>query len=282
MPFPIAETITAAGTIGAGALNVQSASKTNLKTRKHNEHMFRWQHEVATKDWEKQNEYNSPKQQMKRLKEAGLNPALVYGQGATGSNASAVNQPSMGSYNPNVPQFDEGAIGESLGGIAQGQMAIQKSLLQQNLENAKRQGELIDAQAAASRASADKTAEEATGQRIHNAEAGGHLTLTDEQGQPIHEKKYLADYSSTASNAHLRAGELANQKRAQQDLHEFTQKSIAEKQKQIEAMEQQIANAKYDGDVKKLHSDLAKKGINPTANITTEYWQQLRQFLKLF
>lgn len=37
----------------------------------------------ALQDWEMQNEYNSPRAQMERLKEAGLNPNLVYGNGAT-------------------------------------------------------------------------------------------------------------------------------------------------------------------------------------------------------
>jgi len=36
-----------------------------------------------------QNEYNSPAAQMKRFKEAGLNPALVYGQGSSGNQPSA-------------------------------------------------------------------------------------------------------------------------------------------------------------------------------------------------
>lgn len=46
--------------------------------------------------WNRQNEYNSPKAQMERLSEAGLNPNLVYG-GSTGS--SAGNSESAPSYN---------------------------------------------------------------------------------------------------------------------------------------------------------------------------------------
>jgi hypothetical protein len=42
--------------------------------------------------WEKQNLYNDPSQQMQRLKDAGLNPHLVYGQSAAGAagNAGAI------------------------------------------------------------------------------------------------------------------------------------------------------------------------------------------------
>lgn len=42
----------------------------------------------ANRDWDRQNAYNSPKAQMERFKEAGLNPNLMYGQGTPG-NASA-------------------------------------------------------------------------------------------------------------------------------------------------------------------------------------------------
>lgn len=35
--------------------------------------------------WEKSNEYNSPLMQQQRIKEAGLNPALMYGQGTVGN-----------------------------------------------------------------------------------------------------------------------------------------------------------------------------------------------------
>lgn len=39
--------------------------------------------------WNKQNEYNSPVSQVQRLKDAGLNPALVYGDGAVGNTSSS-------------------------------------------------------------------------------------------------------------------------------------------------------------------------------------------------
>lgn len=44
--------------------------------------------------WNMQNEYNSPSEQMRRYKDAGLNPMLIYGQGTPGN---AQTQPS---YNP--------------------------------------------------------------------------------------------------------------------------------------------------------------------------------------
>lgn len=40
--------------------------------------------------WNAQNAYNTPAAQMERLKEAGLNPALVYGSGSVVGNASSM------------------------------------------------------------------------------------------------------------------------------------------------------------------------------------------------
>jgi hypothetical protein len=46
------------------------------------------------KFWQMQNKYNTPKQQMARLKEAGLNPALIYGSGATNTGVAGSIAPS--------------------------------------------------------------------------------------------------------------------------------------------------------------------------------------------
>lgn len=69
-----------------------------------NMYMMNKQHSMSKKDaltsfWmqnylmNKQNEYNKPINQMKRLEEAGLNPNLVYGGGATTLSASSGSAP---------------------------------------------------------------------------------------------------------------------------------------------------------------------------------------------
>jgi len=63
----------------------------------------------ALQDWDRQNQYNHPKQQMKRLQEAGLNPNLVYGGGAT-TTAQPIKSPDM-----QVPNIDLQKVPESMG-----------------------------------------------------------------------------------------------------------------------------------------------------------------------
>ena len=53
-----------------------------------NKRLAKYQNELNVQNWEMQNAYNSPKAQMARLKEAGLNPNLVYGSSANTGNAS--------------------------------------------------------------------------------------------------------------------------------------------------------------------------------------------------
>lgn len=75
--------------------NILSAKK----QRKWAEKMYGQQRADALSDWTMQNEYNSPEAQMARLKKAGLNPNLVYGNGATALSTSQPRSSSPGSYN---------------------------------------------------------------------------------------------------------------------------------------------------------------------------------------
>lgn len=60
----------------------------NRKNRDWNERMYERQKYDNRYNWHMQNAYNSPEQQMERLKQAGLNPNLVYGNGVNQSASS--------------------------------------------------------------------------------------------------------------------------------------------------------------------------------------------------
>ena len=53
-----------------------------------NKELARYQFDLNRQQWQAENEYNSPKAQMQRLKEAGLNPNLVYGNGSVSGNTT--------------------------------------------------------------------------------------------------------------------------------------------------------------------------------------------------
>lgn len=95
------------------AANVAIAADTSKKDRKFAEKMYNKQVEDNRKNWEMQNAYNHPRQQMIRLTESGLNPHLVYGTGAVGNSASVPAGSSLPSYHSTmVPQFQAMQLGQ--------------------------------------------------------------------------------------------------------------------------------------------------------------------------
>lgn len=85
------ELITAIGGIAGAGLNALSQHITNAQNRRQADYAFRQQQQAI----QRQNEYNSPAQQVLRMKAAGLNPSLAYG--ADGSMVG--NQADIPAYN---------------------------------------------------------------------------------------------------------------------------------------------------------------------------------------
>jgi hypothetical protein len=83
MPIPVAlgaAAITGGTQLGSNLLNNYFINRLNKRQQAFNIQMYDRQRADALADWNMQNAYNSPSQQMQRFKEAGLNPNLVYGQ----------------------------------------------------------------------------------------------------------------------------------------------------------------------------------------------------------
>lgn len=126
MAIPAIAAAAAASAISSGA-QVYAQGKMNKKTREFSEHMYNRQRQDALDDWNRANQYNSPIEQMKRYKEAGLNPNLIYGQS---NEAPAVRSTSAPDWNPQTPDF--ASLGQNvIGGIYEAQMkAAQLKLLE--------------------------------------------------------------------------------------------------------------------------------------------------------
>lgn len=95
----------AMGLAGSG-LNMLSQGIQNKKNREYADKSYERQKNDELAFWEKNNLYNSPMQQMGRLKEAGLNPNLVYGNGAVANSASAPSAPKASMPDMKAPQFN--------------------------------------------------------------------------------------------------------------------------------------------------------------------------------
>lgn len=95
----IGAAIAAGASILGGVIGSRSQKKTNDKNMELAKYQNAWQAQENEKAyqrnlqmWNLQNEYNSPAQQMARLRSAGLNPNLVYGNGVTGNSAGSTPQ----------------------------------------------------------------------------------------------------------------------------------------------------------------------------------------------
>lgn len=95
--------ITQSGQLLNTGLSAAAASNMNRRTQRFNVERYNVERADALADWTRQNEYNSPSAQMARFRDAGLNPALIYGQQNT---SDAVRSTNTAPWNPRAPNID--------------------------------------------------------------------------------------------------------------------------------------------------------------------------------
>lgn len=128
------------------AIRAQAAE--NEKIRQYNSALASRQNQWNIDQWNRENVYNTPAAQMARMKAAGLNPDLAYGQ----QNLSAVS--------PQMTAGDSSPV-QDFSGIANRQ-TIGDAMMQFN------QSRLIEAQAKLAESQANKTDAETEGQKSAN------------------------------------------------------------------------------------------------------------------
>lgn len=264
MPNPL---LIAAG-IGAGAsllgsgINAASTGSMNKKTRKWNEHMYNVQREHALQDWAMQNAYNSPTKQMERLKEAGLNPHLVYGNGAT-AEGGAVRSTDVKGWNPDVPQVDLSAVSSGFSEYYRIQnqkaqtdnLAVQKTLMeQQAIHEAQKTLNTM--------AQTDKTKSE-----TQTLEA---MRETNLEAMRTSIEKMHADIQST-TDSNRRANEMQPGSLQAQALDIINKRLLNSKSVQeTKQIQQAIKNMDIEKQLKEWELQIRKSGGNPN----DPYWQK--------
>lgn len=160
----------AAGLVGSilGSTSQSKANKSNLELAK-------YQFDKDVEMWNMQNAYNTPVQQMARLREAKLNPHLVYGSGAVGNVTSAppkFNSPVMKPYTGYANDFSSAAMN-----------AFNAQNLYEQNKNLKTQNEVLES-------SADLNKSRAEGQNIENKVKGGTAeTEIDIKSEELKQKR---------------------------------------------------------------------------------------------
>lgn len=92
MPLPLAALAGVIGSVGSSLISNRGAKRRQQLADQQN-----------IKFWNMQNAYNTPKQQMARLTDAGLNPNLIYGSSANTGVAGSVSPSKASPYNVQNP-----------------------------------------------------------------------------------------------------------------------------------------------------------------------------------
>lgn len=133
----------------SGAANAASTGFQNAANRKFSREMYDRQRQDAIYDWNMQNEYNRPDNQMARLKEAGLNPNLVYGNGGSSTPSVQMRGSDPKGAMGTPPQIDLGGALAQMVDILKGKeetsnLIAQRDLLKEQLELARKTGRRMD------------------------------------------------------------------------------------------------------------------------------------------
>lgn len=268
MAFPWAAAAGAALSVGSNALNWFSNQRNNKENRalaaQQNAYQLMLQdrqfqyNTQASQDeynrnlemWHMQNEYNSPSAQMQRYVEAGLNPNLIYGSGATSAgNAQTAPQYNAARYeSPNVQRSTSSPSRVSFDPYQaisfENSMAIQRA-----------QRDQISAQADYTRA------------QIKNAAIDNLIKVAQKTGLEF-DNRFKQD---TRALAYEQLRETLNNTRAKTDLlgQQFGQvfKQMELTGHQIDLVKQQLSNLRTVDDLNRFKLQLQKMGINDRDNV---------------
>lgn len=269
MPLPLVPMIAAGASLLGQAGSLFGQSRANKDARGFAWHMYDRQRADALADWNMQNEYNSPNAQMKRYKEAGLNPNLIYGQ--AGYTAPAVRSSQGGSYKPEPLNFG-GAVQNVLN------QYYDTRLREQQLDNLKAQHDVLVQ---------DRELKAANVQNTYMKTDTGSYDLSFKQGMSeLYRQKLSNEVIKTGNEGDLIAQKTANEwlkgqyinKTIEEQL-KFIAAQITRSQAETERINATIDNLKRTGQLQDLELNLRKLGVNPNDPI---YLRVLGQFLNKF
>lgn len=261
-PLVGAAVASAAGGVMSSGFNAGMQGKTNRKTRIENRKMYEWQRRDALADWNMQNEYNDPSAQMARLRKAGLNPNLVYGNGADVTSGQVRNV-SPGSWNPTAPQIDPGVIPNAVMGFYDIQMR------EAQIENMKTNNQVMQADAAskvagiiATMATVDKTKAETLMTEFDLLMKNQMQDLTLDQASANLAQTRANTKSVLDENERRAAMQAPNLKIAAETILKMRleRAKTAEETKEIQ---HRITNLSKDEILKQLDINLKRMGIQP-------------------
>lgn len=221
------------------------------------------QRQDALSDWASQNAYNHPLEQMNRLRQAGLNPHLVYGKGAD-TTADAIRSSGMSQVkrNPFQSSFDTGSIASLGSSVGQGfQTYFDVKAKQAQTDNVQQQTALMQEEALFKQASTAKTLTESAKTDFELKQAQ-ELRDTTIENAKLQNEKLRADTQFSLDNNQRQ--ELANSSNVQLTLEKIITEKIAhaKDQQQIELLKEQLNATRQSQYIQMYEEELTRMGIH--------------------
>lgn len=240
----------------------------NTQNRRFSREMYERQRQDNIEFWNMQNAYNDPSQQMARLKDAGLNPNLVYG-GSSGGAAGQAGNIATPDVQPVTHRYPDG---EHFNLLAE-YFDTQIKQAQHNNLLAKNTTELEEAE-------------------LKRAQRESILAKTERTLFDTEFEKELRTYSADQRKEALRAVKIQNQNRISEEERRATQHKLTLQEKaeaiahmrlkqantreERKRIQQAIKNMKKDGRLKQMDIELKRLGISPNAPF---YFQWLGRYM---
>lgn len=277
--------------------NRKYQTEQNEKDRLFQKDMYSWSHKDAIDDWNRQNAYNHPSQVMARLKEAGLNPNLVYGNGADAT-AGPIRSGTASGGNQPAPKIERNPIAEGIATYQASAMnAAQVSNIRQSTELGKSEQILKEANTAKVLAETARTKfdlDQALDVRQDvvkkaklendylnaittgaNIKSRGDIVHTQIELQR-NEREQLAN----SANVELTVQHILESKLRQKTQEMNNAKIPIEKEKlaaEVEQVRQMTKNAQIEGRLKSMDEDLRSIGLMPS---DPYYWRAIQLMLQ--
>lgn len=240
---------------GSELLNVGSQIFSNSSSQNFAKQQYAQQRQDALADWNMNNLYNSPAEQMKRYKAAGLNPNLIYNQSNT---AQPVRSSSPQAWHPQAPQINGANINSSILGMYD----IAKKQAETN--NVQATTDLIKQQLVANVSGATSANLRATAARTDVGTESDSLKLAQARAlNPYTLESARLDTMQKAANVEYTLDN--NQRAAAMNAVSIQQalQNIANLKTTNEKTRQEIENLQRTGDLQELDLNLKRMGIQP-------------------
>ncbi len=217
-------------------VNALLQSGQNRKNREFQEKENEKARQFVVQQWNAQNEYNLPTNQMKRLRDAGINPHLAYSQGQPMNSSNAPAAPSGVSSLPagEAPKFNLGELYQTL--------LTKSQIKNMDADTAKKEAEKREVEA--------RTENTTTDTEIKKVEL-------NHKDREIMAKINVDEQQVEESKSRIESSEVANRKMEQEIENLKSQKNLTDQQvenlkKTVYLIEAQINNTKADTNLKIL------------------------------